>query len=109
MIGVCVRDQREISEREDSNKECPFARLLLTSLKPTTLHLLTCKAGFLLPVNVQHVSWRALQRCCRCLVSAGVLEAARFAYVPFVWAVYSWLGGIQFGRVVYQLAGLYTV
>ena len=36
-----MRDQREreIREREDSNKECPFARLLSTLLKPTTLHI----------------------------------------------------------------------
>ena len=34
-----MRDQREIREREDRNKECPFARQLSTSLKPTTLHI----------------------------------------------------------------------
>ena len=30
--------ERERQERGDRNKECPFGRLLSTSLKPTTLH-----------------------------------------------------------------------
>ena len=56
-IGVCVWETRETDKREKMNKECPFGRLLLTSVwlnwmgwkdtnnkpptthKPTTLHL----------------------------------------------------------------------
>ena len=37
--SVWERLERETQEREDRNKECPFGRLLSTSLKPTTLHL----------------------------------------------------------------------
>ena len=101
------------------NKMCMLPPVALCCKKNKSC-LLTCKAGFLLRVNVQHVSWRVLQRvlqcCCRWLASAGVLKAAHFAYIPFVWAVYRLaglftvcLGCLPFVWAVYCLAGLFTV
>ena len=101
------------------NKMCMLPPVALCCKKNKRC-LLTCKAGFLLRVNVQHVSWRVLQPvlqcCCRWLASAGVLKAAHFAYIPFVWAVYRLAGlftvcldCISFGWAAYRLVGLFTV
>ena len=54
--SVSERPETERQEREDRNKECPFGRLLLTSLKPT-LHMAESKCRNL------HQAWKFFPLC----------------------------------------------